>query len=326
MNTSTALTETAQRQPPSHPSEITAIRGITDRIQLPRSGFLRLGEPMEGRQYPKALDHFRPDIESPSLAEAFRERYGDKPKEVPFVFPHPQFGVVAAQAYRYYRGSKVAPTEGKRRGILACKGEGRTGWATRRTDDGTWETIECPGAEECAYCRSDTNSQPKCVRSMFMLILPYELPTWTVLQVNTTSRHSMNNVNAALVTLQRTRGQIDFIRCVLRLVPQQVMFPDKNGVFKATNAHVLQIDIGEPLTEFVKAPPLIGGYEVQVAPPDDDECPADDLYGPQYMNDEETQETAETDPVNPKGANSAPSAPPSPRNPGRSGDSKEWFF
>lgn len=266
---------------PTHPGQIREIKEISHRRRrLQRGGFLRLGEPIKGRSHPRKIDHFRPDIDDPALLEAFVKEYGPTPRAIPCVFPDSDPTVVAPYAFRRYKGPKKRNPNVKPTGILYCKGDGE--YATRRSDtDPSWSTVICPEPKNCEW------SHGHCQRSMFLSVLPYELPTWLVLQINTTSINSIENILSGLAALIATRGRIDLVPFMLKLIPTPTRFwSDENKGWMKSNAHVLQIDITESLPEFVEKKIFVAeGVELEVPDEAVEDNPAPDLY-PEEMTED----------------------------------------
>lgn len=184
------------------------IKGVTDIRRLPRVGKIRLGEKatsQRGSQYPRAVDYFvvrADDATSPAAAEAFHQIYGDKPRELRIMFPANDEETFFPQWYKAYR-----------QGVgLWCKGDGET--AQRVGDGGQLMEVPCP---------CDLLQQGLCKRIGNLLFLLPDVPVIGVWQLDTSSFHSMVNINSAIELIKSmTGGRIAGIPLTLRLRPQEV--------------------------------------------------------------------------------------------------------
>ena len=192
------------------------IKGISDIRRFPRAGKIHLGEKRisdkTGKQYPAAVDYFVLPEDRPDL----RERYGDKPRELPVMFPVDDIEVVAPQWYKRY-GSGSG---------LVCRGDGEVALCRQEVADpatgeiratGDLVEVECPG-QDCewyqkGYCRHVMN---------LMFLLP-DFISDGVWQLDTSSFHSIININGAWDYIRSlTGGRIALIPLVLRIVPKEV--------------------------------------------------------------------------------------------------------
>jgi len=88
------------------------IKGLTEKRRMPRIGKLHLGIKVKNKQgveHPKAVDYFvYPDEGSPGgeLLDQFIKEYGEKPKELPIIFPLGDEESIASQYYRCYSRSR----------------------------------------------------------------------------------------------------------------------------------------------------------------------------------------------------------------------------
>ncbi len=171
------------------------IQNLSDIRRVSRGGHLRLGEVVEKQKdgrtvtYPTKSDHFIADFDNPELAELFASLYGPEPKRVTVAFPSDDANQFFPQWYDCYsKGSG-----------LKCRGDGET--ANRATADGNMTEVDCPGPEGCEY--GQDNGCRRCAR---LQVFIKGLPTMQVFQINTSSFHSIVNINSAVDLLRFARG------------------------------------------------------------------------------------------------------------------------
>ncbi|MDD3102490.1 MAG: hypothetical protein PHE59_05090, partial [Patescibacteria group bacterium] len=187
-----------------------------DRIE--RLGKIRLGIRVPStkdptKTYPRATEYF---VVPPEVQKV----HGEKPTELPIMFPTPDPAEWLSHYYRCYSQSFG----------LICIGNGikanqKTDMSTgaivdRDTKEGNWEwrEITCEG-EECPYFEKKT-----CRGMMFLNVILPKVPGIGVYQLVTSSRHSRMNILSMINTLQkmasRVNATIDFVPFTLRLEPQ----------------------------------------------------------------------------------------------------------
>lgn len=244
------------------------IKGRSEIRQISRVGKIHLGVKKQGvkngenYEYPSATDYFvvRADdsTTSPAAAKAFKEVYGDKPKEIKVAFPYDEPEKFFPQFYTAYNKSRTK----------FCEGDGET--ATRTdVETGTKTEISCLG-EKCPFyekkqCRA-------LARLQFFLPDVPGIGTW---QIDTQSWYSTIKLNSAIEMIRAlTGGRIKMIPLPLVLVPQPV---SPNG--KAKTVYVLDIRISDiKLADFIKQIPLLSAvFSPEVEPINMEEV-AEDLY------------------------------------------------
>jgi len=166
-----------------------------------------------GALYPSATDYF---VVPPEVAE----KLGEKPTELPILFPIEDDEKFASQYYRCY-----SMTRG-----LVCRGDGeasrrmvdtKTGeMANRETEEIEWKDgLPCEG-RECPYykkqCREVMNLQ-------FVLPTVEGLGIW---QIDTSSINSIKNINSAIELIRGVFGRIAMIPLLLTLEPIEITSPD----------------------------------------------------------------------------------------------------
>lgn len=190
-----------------------AIKGLSDIRRLPRIGKIRLGvketHQRTNNPYPRAVDYFvcNADQSTPeSAAAAFHAIYGDQPRALDVMFPCEQPELFFAQFYRRY---------GSGTGLL-CKSDGETALAV---DTETGELIEQPCVpEECEWY-----AKKHCRHIGTLQFLLPRVPGLGIWQIDTTSYHSIVNLNSAIDFVRNlTGGRIAGIPLKLIVRPKEV--------------------------------------------------------------------------------------------------------
>jgi hypothetical protein len=208
------------------------IKGLSDIRRIRRGGYIRIGEMVESQRkagvtYPRAIDHFKPEFVDKQHEDRFHQLYGEQPKRIRVAFGHDDPEKVFPQWFKLY---------GKSTG-LKCKGDNET---AGRWQDGEIREVECIGPEECPYSlENGQNGKPGCKRMASLQFFIHGIPELAVFQINTTSYHSIVNINTQLSLLsQLTGGRIAGVWVDLVLQPQQVQAEGK-----AKTVYVLDIAI-----------------------------------------------------------------------------------
>ncbi|ACZ61381.1 hypothetical protein [Dehalococcoides mccartyi] len=241
---------------------MSPIKGVSEIVRLPRLGKIRLGikKENEGVSYPSPTDYF-------VCPDEVKKVFGEKPKELRIMFPTENSEQWASQYLRCYSAS---------RGLI-CRGDGET--ALSRFSPKPGETI-VPGSMEETICNPNAcgyNKKGQCRRVMNLQFLLPDCPGFGVYQLDTTSFHSMKNINSALTFIRGVCQRVSMIPLSLQLVEQEVQ---PEGWCKT--AHVLNLTCPHSLAEvqrFAQIPP----GQALLLPPPDSEAP-DDLF----LNDSET--------------------------------------
>ena len=239
------------------------IKGLTDIRRFTRGGKIRLGyktENQKGDEYPKKSDHFIPDFPDERLLEQWTATYGEKPTRITVAFAQNALDDIFPQFYKCY-GSAAG---------LKCKGDGET--AGRYTDEGMVE-VECRGPNDCDFAMSNGSSgRPGCKRLASLQVFVKGLNTMQVIQIDTTSRNSIININSGIALLQEIRrGQgIAGVWVDLVLEKQE---PQVDG--RKVTIYVMKIEIGMGLDKAVQ---LTSALDVAGALPAPDEGRDSYLY------------------------------------------------
>jgi hypothetical protein len=196
------------------------IKGISERRRLPRLGKIRLGEKgisQSGAEYPKKIDYF----DCPPEVQAV---YGEKPRQLDVIFPVDSLEIIFPQYLKRYGSSKG----------LVCKGNGETADVV---DESTGEMTEVVcDPNECEFY-----AKKHCRRVASLQFMLPKVPGFGVYQIDTTSYNSIVNLNSWLAPDGLLHGKPMGLPLLLRLVPQEVHFPGKEGKRAKGTAFVLSL-------------------------------------------------------------------------------------
>lgn len=183
------------------------IKGLTDQqASFPRLGILRKGAPRpeNGKRPGKDLDHFRFDTDDLDALEAFREHYGDEPRQVKVFLPYAN----TEDNFPTWQEEWVAG------GLVhRCDGETCVLW---RTDDGTYSREPKPCPDGCSQV------------GKLKVIIP-ELRRLAYVDVLTGSKWDIMELHGTLMALEMARGDLRGIPFVLRRRPRRISTPDGKG-------------------------------------------------------------------------------------------------
>jgi len=275
------------------------IKGLSEVRRLPRIGKIRLGikkENAKGVEYPAAVDYFvcKADEQTSELAaQAFKEVYGEKPRELDVMFPVEDPTKFFSQFYRRY-GSSTG---------LLCKGDGEK---ATQIDRETGEMLEI----DCDPMECEWAEKKHCRPVGTLQFLLYKVPGLGIWQIDTSSYHSIVNLNSAIDFVRTlTGGKIAWIPLKLIIRPKEVQVEGRKKVvyvMDLANEHVrleqiLAASRKTPAQFLLEEKTGIKPEEVTITEPDYDEAP-DDLYPASLINnnkekvmDAETEGKAETE-------------------------------
>lgn len=287
---------------------MSPIKGLSETRRLPRLGKIHLGIKKvapSGVSYPSATEYF---VVPPEVAKVV----GEKPTELPILFPIEDEEKFTSQFYRSY-----SMTRG-----LVCRGDGETcrrmvdaetgDMANRNSKDILWKDgLPCEG-RQCPYygkqCKEVMNLQ-------FLLPTVEGLGIW---QIDTSSINSILNINSAIELVRGVYGRIAMLPLLLTLEPIEVVNPDdgKKKTVRVLNLRTkgTMIELMEraikPAREMLLPAPLdteapedmepvpLGDEEVSLPPPDNE---PPDLIMPQNQAPEEELFPEEPEPIVTKG-------------------------
>jgi hypothetical protein len=239
---------------------MSPIKGVSEIIRLPRLGKIRLGTKTENGEGCTCLlpaDHF-------ICPDEVKKVFGEKPRELPIMFPTENSEQWASQYFRLYSAS----------GKLVCRGDGETALVMIGHENeagrglGDLEEIECD-PRMCHYYRAGD-----CRRVMNLQFLLPDCPGFGVYQLDTGSYHSMLNINSMLELTRNICGRVSLIPLSLQLVEQEIEPED----FPNT-VHVLNLACRYSLAEMqriAQGPPA----QALLLPPPDSEAPEDLIIQP----------------------------------------------
>jgi hypothetical protein len=254
-----------------------AIKGVSEVVRLPRLGKIRLGikkETGSGTSYPSPTDYF-------VCPDEVKKVFGEKPRGLRIMFPTEDESQWASQYLRCYSAT---------RGLI-CRGDGET--AVARVDINTGEiatkdSIDTELREIGCYpstCPSYQRGQ--CRKVMNLQFLLPDCPGFGVYQLDTSSFHSIVNINSMLKLIRGICHRISMIPLELKLVEQQVQ---PQGSRKTV--HVLTLTVPYSLAEIQKYAQTPPG-EALILPPPDNEAP-DDLFPSAVLEQEQASEDIPT--------------------------------
>ncbi len=241
---------------------MSPIKHLTESRRLPRLGKIHLGikktSQKTSKEYPSATDYF---VVPPEVAEIV----GEKPTELPILFPVEDDEKFASQFYRSYSMSRG----------LVCRGDGETcrrmvdahtgEMANRDSTDILWkDELPCEG-QDCPYygkqCKEVMNLQ-------FLLPTVEGLGIW---QIDTGSINSIKNINSTVELIRGVYGRIAMIPLLLTLEPIEVVNPDDG---KKKKVRVLNLRIKGTMIELLERT-LKPAKEMLLPAPLDTEAPED---------------------------------------------------
>jgi hypothetical protein len=252
------------------------IKGISDEFRLPRVGKIHLGVKKQGAkgEYPSPVPYFvvrESDTTPLEAAEAFKGIYHEEPTELHIMFPTNDPEDWSDQYLRYYTASWG----------LTCKGDGELGrakwdgaaktWASKQTKDWDWLYIDTCG-EGCQLYQ-----EGRCKPVMRLSFLLRDVPGLGIWQVDTSSVHSMRNINGMVELVRRiTGGRIAFFPFTLSR--RQITVQPKGE--KSKSVYILDLR-PEGLLTMAQAQALMESKAALPAAmlpvPDEEEVP-EDLY------------------------------------------------
>lgn len=272
------------------------IKGVSDKVRLPRLGKIRLGIKVQGEKslYPRAVDYF---VCPPEVEKVF----GQKPKELRIMLPTEDPEQWASQFYRCYSST---------RGLI-CKGDGEKALAMVNSKTGEIATKDAKetelrevicNPEECAKLQSGA-----CKPVMNLQFLLPEVMGLGIWQLDTSSYNSIRNINSSVRLIKGVLGRISLIPLSLKVEPMEAQVEGKKK-----NIFVLHLMANYTLADIVAK--LQGLPIGQALLPEPDQEAPDDLL-PAEVIAEKTGEKSSTTSGNAPEAPRTGVKPPAPTNP-----------
>jgi hypothetical protein len=245
------------------------IKGISEVIRLPRLGKIRLGikKETEGAPCPEPTDYF-------VCPEEVKKVFGEKPRELRIMFPTNDPAQWASQYLRCYSESRR----------LICRGNGKTAVARANSAPNDTELRE----KQCNPTNCAAYQQEVCRRVMNLQFLIPECPGFGVYQLDTSSYHSMVNVNSSLELIHNICNRFAMIPLTLQLIEKEVQ-PEG----RSKTAWVLNLVPTYSLIEtqrYAQMPP----EQALVLPPPDSEAP-DDLFPGEILSQDARSKRSKED-------------------------------
>ena len=217
------------------------IKGLTERRRMPRIGKFHLGIKVTKNKkgedcapYPRATDYFVYPEEGSAgyeLIDELIKEYGEKPKELPIIFPLEDEEAICSQYYRCYSRSRG----------LVCRGDGETCMRMIDTDSGDLvnkdsentelREMTCGGRECPNYAKGNCR---EIMNLQFMLPKISGLGVW---QIDTSSINSIRNINSCLELIRSVYGRVRMVPLFLSIEPMEVTPPNT----KKKTVHVLNL-------------------------------------------------------------------------------------
>lgn len=268
------------------------IKNLSEIRRLPRLGKIRLGikevSSKSGNSYPRAVDYFVCNADqstSEAAAKAFHEVYGDKPRALDVIFPTEDVEQFFPQFYRRY---------GSGSGLL-CKGDGETAVQTDR-ETGEIREIIC-NPRQCEWAQ-----KKHCRPIGSLLFLLPKVPGLGAWQIDTSSYHSIVNLNSAIDFIRTlTGGRIAMIPLKLVIRPKEVQVEGKKKVVHVLDLAHEEVKLADVMLALKQSreqlflPPAINLDERP-----DDLIPDEVIGADQVECQEEETPVAEEDPINEK--------------------------
>ncbi|MEW6542451.1 MAG: hypothetical protein AB1411_02445 [Nitrospirota bacterium] len=177
-------------------AQFTTVKGLSDRIRLPRLGKIRLGIKVIGQngEYPKDVPYF---VVPPEVARI----YGNEPTALDIMFPVNDRNLIFPQAFKYYGSSKG----------LKCIGNGEQ---ALRVDPQT-------GGQKPCECPCSLLETKECqLRANLMVILP-KVNMGGVYQIDSTSYHTVVDINSGIYYVENLVKRFAMVPLVLKRVPRE---------------------------------------------------------------------------------------------------------
>lgn len=176
-------------------SNVTRIKGLSDRRRLPLLGKIRLGikkkSQKTGNEYPAEVDYF-------VCPQEIQQIFGEQPKTLKVMFPLDDIDTIFPVAYIFY---------GQSRGVK-CKGDGERAWCV---DNETKEIVE-------RACPCELLEQNKCKQVGRLMFMIPAVSVGGVYQTTTSSYNSIVDIQSGLDFVKAMVGRFNFIELDLKRI------------------------------------------------------------------------------------------------------------
>ena len=182
------------------------IKGLSDTVRMPRLGKIRLGvkeRNEKGVEYPRAVDFF-------VCPDEVKAVYGEEPRELDIIFPVEDESRFASLFYRCYSKTRglVCRGDGEKADRLVDLRklrEGSSEIASKDASEVGWYKVFCPG-RDCEYY-----AKGHCREVLILQFLLPRVPGVGVWQLDTSSYHSIVNINSMIKLVRSICGRISGI-------------------------------------------------------------------------------------------------------------------
>ncbi len=255
------------------------IESLSNRVRMPRLGKIHLGVKSQTTrdghpvEYPTATEYF-------VCPDEVKQVYGDQPRELDIMLPSEDPELFSPQYLKAYSLSQG----------LICRGNGVTAQrkidlktgaiADSKTGSWDWREVSC-NPQEC-----ELYMKKSCRQVMNLLFLLPKVPGLGAYQIDTSSYHSIVNVNSMVRLLKAIVGRCSMIPLTLILRPQEV---NPQGTTKKT-VHVLDIRQDVTLSEVAQQALL---PPARVLMPEVAEDIPEDLYPASVLEEADSPEPSE---------------------------------
>lgn len=203
-----------------------AIKGLTDGpASFPRIGKLRKGAPKSGNRPGQDLDYFRFDSSDPIAGQAFKQAYGEQPREINVLL---RWGTVEEnfQTAMEQYGAGGIEIRCDRENIQGMRVNGKFLKCLRPTP-----------------CQRKGNPFCDCKEVGRLNVIIPELKRFAYVTVETHSINDIVNLNNQLSAIQATFGRLNGIPLVLRRRPEMISTPSGQGKRARREKWMLSIEV-----------------------------------------------------------------------------------
>jgi Recombination directionality factor-like len=212
-------------------SEDDMIKGLSDVRRFPRLGKIRLGKRVPNKSgngdHPVEVDYFILDPSTPvpeereRLIQEFKKKYGDEPKSIDIMLPHPDINLFFPQFFKRYGGNHLLKCVGDGEMAECSSVENAAGLEIVGDSERGWKKVRCAGTV-CPYYQNRQCAE----RGTLNVLLP-QLPGIGCWQIETGSYHGIVGVNSGLDGVRNACGRVHMIPLKLERRPIETNFEGK---------------------------------------------------------------------------------------------------